>query len=573
MKSNKTKYTLFTLIVICLGSCDIDRLPEDRITDQVFWRTENDLRNATNYLYRLLPGFFYNFNVNNPGQSLTNRTPLTDDLYADDAIARASNPISDGSRLAVPTQDFEYSFYYFMVTAANNIILKAPNALKFGLTQPIIDRYVAEARFFRAYAYMNLMQRYGEVVLLDKPLEANSLELTNPVNATRNQLIDFIYADLDFAAGALRDPGTTSALAADYGRVFNTAALALKARAALFEGTFAKYHGKGDANKHLDIAIVAADAVIKKNLHALNADYISLFNIEASGATAKNEIILAKLYLPGTVDVNQSHSYFRSVLEQGQYSTTRNLIDAFLMRDGLPIGKSKNYKPATSNLLMLGDTSSVTGRDSRLSASFFKRGDPYINNANFTTPNLGLSPTGFISKKYAVPADWQTQQSGLDRILIRYAEVLLIKAEATYELNGSITDANLDATINLLRTRAKMPKLTNAFVSINKLDMLEEIRRERRVELNMEGFRYWDLLRWKTAEIELPKTLYGIPKFTELGNFAAPTDPNYENSIIAQPASARKFNPARDYLWPIPLQEFTIDGLDGVKTLKQNPGW
>jgi starch-binding outer membrane protein, SusD/RagB family len=180
---------------------------------------------------------------------------------------------------------------------------------------------------------------------------------------------------------------------------------------------------------------------------------------------------------------------------------------------------------------------------------------------------------GLYFRKYAVPADWVSQQSGLDRVLIRYAEVLLTLAEAKYELNNSISDADLDATINQLRPRAGLPKLTNAFVTTNLLNMRNEIRRERRVELAQEGFRYWDLLRWKTAEIELPKALYGIIKFAELGNVTTPSDPANENALIAQAASSRRFNPARDYLWPIPLQEFNIDGTDGTITLKQNPGW
>jgi starch-binding outer membrane protein, SusD/RagB family len=566
---------IFTSIVLLAGvsSCEIDRLPEDRISDQVFWKTENDLRNATNYLYRLMPGFYYNFDVNNPRAILTNRTPVVDDVYADDAIGRAPNPISDGSRVAVPTQDFEYSFYYFMVNASNNVIEKAPLALSSGLTQAIVDRYIAEARFFRAFAYLNLLQRYGGVVLLDKTLNTKSPEINQPKNASRDEIISLIYSDCDFGAEKLRNPGTSTAFAAEYGRVFNTAALALKARAALFEGTFRKNHGLGDPNVHLKAAVDAAEAIVAKKVHGLGSDYLNVFNVEASGSTVNNEVIFAKMYLPGTVDVNQSHAYFRNVLEQGQMNATRNLIDAYLMRDGLPITKSKNYKVPTTNLLMLGDTSRITGRDPRLSASIFKRGDAYINNANFTTPNLAIVPTGFSFRKYAVPADWISQQSGLDKIIFRYAEVLLILAEAKYELNGTISDAELDASINLLRNRVKMPKLTNAFVTTNELNMREEIRRERRVELASEGFRYWDLLRWKTAEIELVKNIYGIPKFAELGNITAPVDAKYENSIIAQAATSRRFNPARDYLWPIPLQEFNIDAVDGEKTLKQNPGW
>jgi hypothetical protein len=567
----KRLYNYLLPLALLASACEIDRIPEDRVSDPVFWRTENDLRNATNYLYKLLPGFYYDFDVNNPRAVLRNRTPVVEDTYGDDAIGTAGSPISDGSRAVAPVTDFEYSFFYVMVRAANNIIEKAPKAADYGLTEPLINRYVAEARFFRAYAYFELFKRYGSVPLITTTLTADSPEIANPQNATRDELTAKLYADLDFAASNLRDPGT--ATATEYGRVFTTAALALKSRIALFEGTRAKFHGYGDPNRHLTLAVEAAQAVVNKNLHGLNANYLNLFNVEATGATARNEVILAKQYLPGAVDINQSHAYFRNVLENGQMVPTKNLIDSYLMRDGLPKEKSPNYRVPTTNLAMIGDTTQATGRDPRLAATVFKRGDPWINNANYTTPNLGLTRTGFYFRKYAVPADWISQQSGLDRILIRYGEVLLNLAEARYELSNAISDADLNATINLLRARVRMPALTNQFVNQNGLNLREEIRRERRVELAQEGFRYWDLIRWKTAEVELPKAIYGIIKFAELGTTTAPSDPANENAIIAQAASARRFNPQRDYLWPIPLQDFNIDGVDGNQTLKQNPGW
>jgi starch-binding outer membrane protein, SusD/RagB family len=569
MKLNKYCSLIIVGLMMIVSSCDIDRIPEDRVSDPVFWRTESDLRNASNYLYKMLPGFYYNFDINNPGLILTNRTPIVEDTFADDAIGTAISPISDGSRVAVPVTDFEFSFFYMMVRAANNIIEKAPNALQFNLTQPIVDRYVAEARFFRAYAYYELFKRYGTVVLITKPIDETAPENTAPQNATRDQLTDLMYGDLDFAATKL--PATI--VAAENGRASQTAALALKARIALFEGTRAKFHGYGDPTKHLNLAITAAQDVVTRNIHSLSNNYFNLFQTEFAGGATRPEAIFTKQYLPGTIDANQAHSYFRNVLENGQMVPTKNLADSYLMRDGLPKEISKNYKTPTTNLAMFGDTSRATGRDWRLSATYFKRNDPWINNGIYTTPNVGLSRTGLYFRKYAVPADWVSQQSGLDRVLIRYAEVLLTLAEAKYELNNSISDADLDATINQLRPRAGLPKLTNAFVTTNLLNMRNEIRRERRVELAQEGFRYWDLLRWKTAEIELPKALYGIIKFAELGNVTTPSDPANENALIAQAASSRRFNPARDYLWPIPLQEFNIDGTDGTITLKQNPGW
>ncbi|MCU7548842.1 RagB/SusD family nutrient uptake outer membrane protein [Chitinophagaceae bacterium LB-8] len=158
---------------------------------------------------------------------------------------------------------------------------------------------------------------------------------------------------------------------------------------------------------------------------------------------------------------------------------------------------------------------------------------------------------------------------------IRYAEVLLILAEALYEKNGSISDEDFDKTINLLRSRVNMPRLTNAFVQTNGLNMLNEIRRERTVELAFEGFRREDLRRWKTAETVMPQALRGV-KFVgteyqqKYPSLKVGVDIQVDNNgfIIAEPASARQFLP-KHYLDPVPLQQIQLT--KGAVT--QNNGW
>jgi hypothetical protein len=146
--------------------------------------------------------------------------------------------------------------------------------------------------------------------------------------------------------------------------------------------------------------------------------------------------------------------------------------------------------------------------------------------------------------------------------------VLLTYAEAKFELTNAISDADLDISINLLRTRAKIAKLNNALVTNNNLNMRDEIRRERRVELAQEGHRYWDIIRWKIAETELPKPVLGNFFFkTEFGT-ATTVNLTPDNFILVTPASFRKFDPAKDYLWPLPLNEISLN-----PNLKQNPGW
>ena len=540
MKSTLKTVLLALTISMALPACEVERLPETSISDQTFWQSESDLKAAANYLYTFLPGW-------------TNQ-----DVWSDDAIGLSSNSISDGSRLA-PATDGNYNDNYRLIRAANNIIEKAPRAS--ATTAPaVIDRYIAEARFWRAWGYFELLERYGGVPLILKTLDENSPELTAPA-ASREQVIDQIYQDLDFAAAKLPTP--TQLGTADYGRISNTGALAFKARVALFEGTRSKFHNYGEPAKHLKIAVDAAKAVIDSKQHDLfSGSYFDLFQMAGEGRQNKENIIVNQYGVSPTERV-QTHSYYRGTIENGNLNPTKSLVDSYLMVDGLPIDKSPLYKKPVVSLDVF------KNRDARMDATFLKRGDPYI----FTKPvydvaALVFQKTGFTFRKTANIEDWNTQASTIDRPLLRYAEVLLIYAEATYELNGSISDAVLDQTINRLRQRGGVAKLTNAFVAANGLNMRDEIRRERRVELAQEGFRYWDLIRWKTAEIELPKPILGNFFFKD--EFGTATKPQLtpDNYILVQAASFRKFDPARDYLWPIPINELALN-----PALKQNPGW
>ncbi len=539
MKS-KFKYILSTcLLFLGITACEVERLPETSISDATFWRSETDLIAATNYLYTFIPAF------------------NTDDVWSDDAIGLTSNAISDGSRLA-PSTDGTYNNSYVLIRAANNIIEKGPKAAS-TTSAAVIDRYIAEARFFRAWGYYNLVSRYGDVPLITKILDDSSPELTSPASP-RAQIFDLIYQDLDFAASKL--PTMAALGTGNFGRISNTGALAFKARVALFEGTRSKFHKYGDANKHLAAAVAAAKAVIDSKQHALFGNYFDLFQYAGEGLANKENIIV-KQYGVSLIDRVIVHSYFRGTLENGNKNPTKSLTDSYLMKDGLPTTKSPLYKTPTATLEVFND------RDDRMIQTIMKRGDPYI----FTKKVFDVSPlvfqkTGFCFRKFSNIDDWNTQASSIDRPVLRYAEVLLAYAEAKYELDGSISDADLDLAINPLRTRGKIAKLTNAFVKTNNLDMRDELRRERRVELAQEGHRYWDLIRWKTAEIELPKPVLGNFFFKSEFGTATTVNLTADNFILVTPASFRKFDPAKDYLWPLPLNEISLN-----PNLKQNPSW
>jgi hypothetical protein len=538
---NKTIVAVLFLIATIITSCDVDRVPETSLSDPAFWLSENDLKLAANYFYSRLPTL-----------------PVTTDTWSDDAFGAGPDAISDGSRIPGAT-DGSYNNNYTNIRAANNMIEKSVKALAAGVTEERVNWYVAEAKYFRAWAYYQLLQRYGGVPLILKTLEVNAPEL-QAAQATREEIVDAIYTDLDDAILKLRT--ATQLGSVDYGRISKTAALTLKAQVALFEGTRSKFHGYGNPVKHLTIAKDASKLVMLSGEHSLFKSYFQLFQYEGEGFANKENIVVRQ-YGKNISESTLSHVVQRN-LEGGAASPTKALADSYLMTDGLPTTQSPLYVTPTKGLEVFNN------RDPRMGDRFFKTGDAYIGTAPvFTVAPLNFARTGFANRCYANIADWTLQRSYIDLPITRYAEVLLMYAEATYELNGSISDTDLNLSINLLRQRASvnMPKLTNAFVAANGLDMRTEIRRERRVELALEGFRYWDLIRWKIAEIELPKDVLGNYFFTEFGTSVIPLL-NPQNFIIAQKSAVRKFNASRDYLWPFPINELALN-----TNLKQNPNW
>ncbi|TAE91224.1 MAG: RagB/SusD family nutrient uptake outer membrane protein, partial [Runella slithyformis] len=481
MKKNLNYIALGLGLILTLNACDVNRLPETAISDDVFWRSENDLKQAANYLYIWMPSF------------------NTDDNWSDDGFGLTANGISDGSRIT-PATDGGFNESYRLIRAANNIIEKAPRAAG-NASIAAIDLYTAEARFFRALGYFSLVQRYGDVPLILKTLTEDSPELQDPA-APREQIFDQIYQDLDFAASKLPTP--TALGTANFGRISNTAALAFKARVALFEGTRTKFHNYGNATKHLTLAVDAAKAVIDSRQHDLFASYFNLFQYEGEGRQNRENIMVRQFGVSLTDRVS-THNYYRGSLENGNHNPTKALADAYLMRDGLTIDKSPLYKTPSATIEIFAN------RDLRMSHTFMKRGDAMMTTKLiFDVANLSFNRTGYMFRKFANVDDWNTSASRIDRPVLRYGEVLIIYAEAKFELDGNISDADLELSVNRTRARGGLPKLTNAFVATNNLNMREELRRERRIELAQEGFRYWDLIRWKAAEIELPKPVLGI---------------------------------------------------------------
>lgn len=556
MKSNNFILTFVVAILLFTGcSKDLDLFPKDTVSDMSFWKSAADYKLAANNLYLSLEGFSFV------------------DINSDIAF-NVPNSISNGT-LQPSETDGNWNTPYTYIRRCNNIILKAEESQ----IKNDVKIYVAEAKFFRAYNYWRLFRLYGGVPVVTKVLDIDSEELYAP-RASRNETVDLILKDLTEAASDL--PESKSLAAADRGRITRGAANALKARVALFEGTWGKYRNDAGATAYLDIALEAAGAVINSGQYAMykgmaEDSYRYLF-IEPGDDS--DECILDRRY-----QKDISHHNFTGTIQQGNgYLPTKKLADMYLCNDGLPISKSLLFQGYDAW------TSEYENRDPRMAMTFMTPGImAYYPLYAVRVECWPFYPSRNASTGYTVFKFMSEDLEGLSYLrklefdchIIRYAEVLLIYAEAVFEKNGSISDADLDKTVNVIRERVNMPALTNAFVSDNGLDMKQELRRERTVELAMEGFRWDDLRRWKTAETEMKEDLKGIKikgtAWTE-PILIEGTDRNpyhqetYQNKTDADGfiivETGRIFNPDKQYLLPLPMKEISIN-----RNLEQNPGY
>lgn len=552
MKKYICAYSLLLVTGALFTGCSkmLDRFPETQFSDANYWNTESDLMNAANRLYQQMPNVW-----------LDNR--------GDDNVHQGgANLISNGGWV-IPNTSGDWDNRYNEIFTANNILEKG---VKAQVPDAIKNRYFAEARFFRAYANFQLMQKYGDAPLVLKTLDISSPELTMP-RTPRAELLQSIYDDLDYAAAWL--PTRSALPAAQFGRVTKSTALGMKARAALYAGTRAKFHNETGWQQHLQVAIDAAQAVMTQG-HALYNNYGNLFTRVGEGP-GNAELIFVKVYGVSSTNLLLGHNYSRD-LENGRHAVTRNLIRQYLYTDGLPAFTTANTPVANPSPLFVPEANETSyntifqNRDPRLGFTIFQANENAYKGPWIPTTSLGAR-SGYATKKGFNIDDWTINNAATtDRILMRYAEILLILAEAKFELNGNISDADLNLTINALRTRVGMAaKLTNAFVTANNLDMRDEIRRERTVELALEGFRYDDLIRWKTAETVLPKEILGAKYIAAdwPGTNPNTLNLNANQILIAEPASTRKFQANRDYLYPVPLNEISLSG----GNVTQNPNW
>lgn len=577
-KIYKFKLACLSLVTLAMTSSCLDFEPEAQLSDAQVWTTAENFQLFANQFY----GWMRDFN-----SSTNYRCGLSDGVHSDlrsDLLAgSAVNTYSAGTN-SITSTDNNYTSLYTHIYYTNLLLDRAAS---YG-NQSEISVPVAEAKFFRAYCYFELVQIFGDVTLVTTPLDMTSGELQAPRD-DRGTVVDQIVKDLQEAAQAL--PVTAS----EEGRVTVDAANALLSRIALYEGTWQKFHSNGSATTSntsrstelLTMARDAAKAVIDAGNYSLfydsqlgNESYRYMFILEDAQCnpaglqtSANTEYILSTRH---RIEDGCGYNVTKTTLTNAIYPT-RKWAQLYLCSDGLPIDKSPLFQGYSTAV------SEFQNRDNRMGTTLVRHGDIVWNNttnncrqswnADDNSRALTVSVTsnsGYQTHKWAVERYVTDRMEAMDYPVIRYAEVLLNYAEAVYELDGSISDADLNISLNLVRRRVNgnMPALTNSFATTNGLDMREEIRRERTVELVMEGFRIDDLKRWATAPVEMPMDQVGV---LYTGTWFETNWTSQARQLTSDGCILLYGDRVWDdklYLYPLPSNQIQLN-----PNLGQNPGW
>ncbi len=565
--------------IICSGvlavSC-LDLNPEAQLSDAQVWSKAENFQLFANQFYGWTRDFSAKDNYQSPlsdGPHSDYRSDLLCDYHAANIWSNGTNPL--------PSKSNDFNNLYKRIYYTNLLI---KNASDFS-NKKAIAAPLGEAYFFRAYFHFELVQLFGDAILVTEPLDIDSKQLFGKRN-DRLEVINQCISDLKAAAELLPDVPSQA------GRLCSYTAWAFLSRVALYEGSWQKFH-KDNMDTAKPLFKEASDAASKvmesKNYELFYSEklggrdsYRYMFVLESADCNpakltkADNmEYILYTRHDQALkpINFNITKTAFNNV-----YNVTKKMADMYRCQDGLPISVSplfKGYDTAVSEF---------ENRDNRMNATLLKHGQPCWNNegnfsrktwddadlANSMSANVRNS-TGYANYKWATEREVPTNSEAYDYPVIRYAEVLLNYAEAVYEYSDAISDVDLDKSLNLVRHRSNpdMKALSNSLVAANpRMSMREEIRAERTVELFLEGFRIDDLKRWKTAETEMPGDLLGIKwKGTWFEtNWPGQEKPiNSDGNIIM--FSGRQWE-QKHYLLPLPSDQRQLN-----KELGQNPGW
>ena len=594
MKKNIILYSFIALLSGTAGCSDmLDQYPLDAISPETYYNNADELRSATNQFYGMFPGAASGY------------------TESADVVCIFNLPAEVQGIRTVPTSGGGWNWEYL-------------RAVNFYLSHSVRcddvdarEHFDGIARFFRAYFYFEKVKRFGEVPWFDRELSSTDPELFRPRDS-RDFIMDKILDDLTYAINNISDKK-------DLYNVTHWTTLALKSRICLFEGTFRKYHGIPGYEKFLNECATASKLFIDNAPYAIYQTgaqpYRDLFS---SMNAIEEEVILARDYDRAQNVMHEANANTLSPT-YGRPGMNKKIVNSYLMTNGDRFTDQPGYETMQYY-------DEMQNRAPRLTQTVVGPGYMRINSDAVSSPNFGASTTGYQITKWVTDASGDGYLgSSNDYILFRAAEVYLNYAEAKAEL-GTLTQDDLKISIKKIRDRVGMPNIDMDAANANPdpyLCALEsgyqnvtgpnkgvilEIRRERTIELLLEGFRYYDIIRWKEGKVfEQPyKGMYfpgltqgsgdnrydvfdmndgtvgdkekvdiciytgkkpsvkNIRKFYKLGDEFVLTDGDKGNIICHDiEKEPRQWREDRDYLYPIPTQERLLSN----GTLSQNPNW
>lgn len=590
------------LAAVAITACDNDfltRRPETDLAPESFFTSAAELELWSNRYYEQFKA---------PDDYLK--------MYADDYVGSSLNGIGKGTR--TPESE-SWGSAWRQLRWINLQFERDENCAD----KAVRNKYRGIAYFFRANFYFDKVRKYGDVPFYDYVISDSDWESLKKARDSRGYVMFQVMKDLDSAIVYLPAKWESDATY----RVAGNAALALKARAALFEGTFRKYHKVADesidgvnvsADWFLKQAADAAGKIIEKGGYSLFTNsifedtkenvgpYRCLFIQEDAPA---NEYILASRF---NTELLVRHPLQFALMANARIAATQRFVNHYLMADGSKVQDQANFGQMTYK-------ESFVNRDPRMAQTLLAPGYKQIGEQDETIETLSNNQGGYSIIKYISSAQNNTASSSTtDFPLFRYAEVLLNYAEAKAEL-GTLTQEDIDKTVNVIRARVGMKALSLAeangtpdallqkyYPNVTASDMtgaILEIRRERTVELVGEGHRQWDLIRWKEGKFLTPNAYeangFEGMYFPGLGEYDMNGDGEMDvviytgkkpsGSLAAYNVDGAKYklsegdkgyllmyyqekyvwNEERDYLWPIPQDQIIATN----KILTQNPGY
>ncbi len=501
----KIKYIWIILITTFLFSCDLEQIPQDTTSKDAVFGSETGLELYSYSFYDFLPS------ANNIH---------TADAMSDYAARRGSPAfIMPGAYSSTSDDDGSASGWDIVALGADrdwewghlrNFNFFIENCIDERISEDVRNHYIGLARFFRAFFYFEKVKRYGDVPWISTALDVEDPDLYKGRDS-REIVMNEVLADLNFACQniTLESDGSRSL-------VTKWVAYALKARVCLFEGTFRKYHTnlglQGTANDWLNEAANAAKTVMDQSgfkVYTADGPDKSYRKIFTNPAPVGDEIMLAAVMSTAFGKTHAANWYYTSTTTGVRFNLIRTFVNTYLKLDGTPFTDTPGYQTMQFH-------EEVVARDLRLKQTI-RLGDyeRLNNNVPFkSAPNMLYSYTGYQPIKWCLDdINVDTRDLNDNSVsMFRYGEVLLNYAEAKAEL-GTLTDSDWAVTVGALRARAGItgglttkptvadPYLQEKYFPGISDPVILEVRRERGIELFMEGLRFYDVVRWHRGEL------------------------------------------------------------------------